>query len=97
MDAAKKAHLKHCVRRTSKLQIDKYVAGQREHKGQMWNKTGMLHASLEEVADLANYLPTVELQVAQAIKRLKANQPDKALLILEGLLSKKVEMLAVDK
>ena len=97
MDAQKKAHLKHCVRRVSKLQIDKYVKGQKEHGGRMWMKTGLLNAALEETADQANYLPTVELQIAQAIKRIKANQPDKAILILEGLLSKKVETLLVDK
>jgi hypothetical protein len=90
MTTEKKEHLKQCVRRVSKLQIDKYVKGQNEHGGKMWLKTGMLHASLEEVADLANYLPTIELQVLKAIKLIKAGKD--ALPILEGLVSKKIEM-----
>lgn len=96
MTPDKKDHLKRCVRRVSKLQIDKYVRGQKEHKGKMWLKTGMLHASLEEIADLANYLPTIELQLEKAIKLLKGNQVEKALVILEGLMSKEIEMV-VDK
>lgn len=92
MDKEKKAHVASCVKRVSDLQIRKYIKGQEEHKGKMWLKTGMLHAALEEVADLANYLPTIELQVEKAIKLLKGNQVDKALVILKGLTSKKVEM-----
>ena len=96
MEAHKKAHVAHCVKRLSDLQNKKYVSGQKEHGGQMWKKTGLLHAALEEVADLANYLPTIELQVHKAVKLLKAGDTDKALLILEGLRSKKIEM-PVDK
>ena len=96
MTSEKKEHLKQCVRRVSRLQIDKYVKGQKEHGGKMWLKTGMLQAALEEVADLANYLPTVELQIVKAIKALKANDSDKALVILDGILSKTIEM-PVDK
>ncbi len=91
MDEQKKIHLKNCVKRVSKLQISKYVKGQQEHKGQMWKKTGMLNAALEEVADLANYLPTVEYQIGQAIKALHNDKSDQALAILEGLLSLKIE------
>ncbi len=92
MTPEKKAHLKQCVRRVSKLQIDKYVAGQKEHKGRMWLKTGMLQAAMEEIADLANYLPTVELQIASAVKLIRMGKTDKALIILEGLLSPEVRM-----
>ncbi len=91
MDASKKAHLKQNVHRVSNLQIEKYVKGQKEHGGKMWLKTGLLHAALEEVADLANYLPTVEQQVLRAIGHLRANHPDEALMVLEGLLSRTVE------
>jgi hypothetical protein len=92
MDPAKKKHVTQNVKRVSDLQIRKYIAGQKEHGGKMWLKTGLLNAALEEVADLANYLPTIEYQVNQAIKLLKSKQPEKALTILEGLLSKKIEM-----
>jgi hypothetical protein len=90
MSPEKKAHLKQNVRRMQKLQISKYVKGQVEHGGQMWKKTGMLHAALEEVADLANYLPTIELQIAKALRLIKAGKDP--LPILEGLLSRKIEM-----
>jgi hypothetical protein len=92
MTPEKKDHLKQCVRRVSKLQIDKYIKGQKEHGGKMWLKTGMLHAALEEVADLANYLPTIELQIEKAIKLLKAGHVKTALVILEGIISQKIEM-----
>jgi len=92
MDAAKQRHLDQNVARISKLQIDKYKKGQIEHGGQMWKKTGMLHAAMEEVADLANYLPTIELQLARAVRLIKAGDTDKGLLILQGLLSKRIEM-----
>jgi hypothetical protein len=98
MTPDKKLHVSQCVKRVSDLQIRKYIAGQKEHGGKMWKKTGLLHASLEEIADLANYLPTVEQQLLKAIKFIKAGKIQKGLVILEGLLSKEVvPFKAVDK
>src|SRR3990167_2526215 len=47
----------------SRLMHKKYEAGQKEHGGDLWDKTGMLTHAIEEVIDLAVYLQTMEEQL----------------------------------
>jgi hypothetical protein len=41
----------------------KYVKGQEEHGGNIWEKPGMLDHAIEEVLDLAVYLYTLKRQL----------------------------------
>lgn len=90
MDQAKEEHLKFCMDTVSVLQREKYVNGQEEHGGNMWAKTGMLNAALEEVVDLANYIPTIQLQISKASALLEKGESESCLQILRGLLSKEI-------
>ena len=86
MTPEQKQHLKGNVRATSKLMIEKYVAGQKEHKGNLWEKSGMLRNAENEVADLNNYLPTLRRQI-EKVKDLLPDNPALAKEKLENILS----------
>lgn len=43
----------------------KYRAGQKEHGGDLWLKSGIIDMAIEEVLDMAVYLTTLKSQIAQ--------------------------------
>lgn len=43
----------------------KYRAGQEEHKGNLWEKSGLLDEAINEVIDLAVYLLTLKEQIVK--------------------------------
>jgi hypothetical protein len=57
------AHVASINERHSALTFRKYAAGQIEHKGQCWEKPGMLAHALDEAADLPVYLWTLRDQL----------------------------------
>jgi hypothetical protein len=56
-------HIERCILAQSRRMADKYAAGQVEHGGNCYEKPGMLAHALDEVADLAVYLPTLREQL----------------------------------
>jgi hypothetical protein len=63
LDPDKQAHLKSMQDAFLALSTTKYVNGQIEHGGKMWEKSGMLENAKEEVIDLWHYLCTLEQQI----------------------------------
>lgn len=73
MNDAHEAHLKR-IKDAICRDIDaKYRAGQLEHGGNLWQKSGMLEQAIAEVLDLATYLYTLK---EQALLRRDANHGD---------------------
>lgn len=67
MDPPRQAHLEGIV---EELTVDlqaKYIAGQLEHGGNLWEKAGMLDGAIAEVLDLAIYLYTLRRQLRRVI------------------------------
>ncbi len=62
MTAAHEAHLTGILSRVSTALDKKYRDGQREHKGKIWEKPGMLEHAIEESLDLLVYLHTAKDQ-----------------------------------
>ena len=63
MDVGCELHLRE-VREAFWLDLDrKYRAGQLEHGGRMWEKSGMLNHAIDEVVDLVVYLYTLRAQL----------------------------------
>lgn len=54
----------------------KYRAGQREHGGDVWKKSGMIDNAIEEVLDLAVYLYTLRDQISKIQKRFEETFPE---------------------
>ena len=46
--------------------ITKYMAGQKEHGGQLWQKKGLIDMAIEEAIDQAVYLLTLKQQLDKA-------------------------------
>jgi hypothetical protein len=63
MDPDNEAHLQRILERVVRDVSAKYRAGQREHGGHLWEKSGMLEHAIEEVLDLAVYLYTLKEQM----------------------------------
>jgi|GEM_PF-2765950 len=87
MAPEQEANLEQNIQGTVQLMASKYRTGQAEHEGNLWEKSGMLRNAENEVADLNHYLPTIRLQVEQALHALHQGDTDEASLILEKLLS----------
>jgi len=59
------AHLDSIVSRFSESLRAKYTAGQKEHKGKLWQKKHIIDMALEEVLDMAVYLYTLKDQIEE--------------------------------
>lgn len=46
--------------------ITKYMAGQKEHGGELWRKRGLIDFAIEEAIDQAVYLLTLKQQLEDA-------------------------------
>jgi len=55
-------HVDGLKKKFSDMMQDKYIAGAKEHGGNLWEKTGLLDSAIEEVIDLATYLLTLKEQ-----------------------------------
>lgn len=78
-------HAVSCLNLFNKTAIDKYTAGQKEHGGNMWEKSGMLQNAYQENVDQMFYLSTIGSQVDLALKFLNEGHIDKAKQLLENL------------
>jgi len=71
---------------------DKYRNGQKEHGGDLWEKSGMMDNALDEVADLVTYLHTLRSQLEEVRALLKRERYPSAItsarLIIEKILNK---------
>ena len=47
---------------------EKYVKGQEEHGGNLWEKEGLLDEAINEVVDLSIYLLTLKCQTQKMLK-----------------------------
>ena len=63
MNKEQKKHSDWLVAFFSNLQSIKYAGGAKEHSGVLWKVQGLIDMAIEEVLDLANYLPTLRKQL----------------------------------
>lgn len=66
-----KQHLARIINYWTAFGTAKYLAGQKEHGGRLWEKRGMLAHCEEEVWDLAAYLPTLRAQLEEVATMLQ--------------------------
>jgi len=66
----REAHLKEMQDAFLKLSRTKYEAGQLEHGGKMWEKSGMLDHLEEELVDAWHYIRTLRRQIEEAKQKL---------------------------
>lgn len=88
MNKAQKAHMAEIISAQANKIMKKYPKGQREHKGNIWEKPGMLNNADEEVTDLITYLHVIRQQIELAINFLKKGRLAFALTILENLIGR---------
>jgi hypothetical protein len=62
-------HLNRIKTQVINLIDTKYRAGQKEHGGNLWLKTGLLDEAINEVIDLAVYLLTMKEQIAETLAK----------------------------
>lgn len=62
MSPEHEAHLQRILDRFTADARTKYEAGQQEHGGRLWEKSGMLDHAIEEAIDLVVYLFTLREQ-----------------------------------
>ena len=72
LDQEQQAHLDRVTHWQRDLLWIKYVRGQREHGGRLWEKPGMMAQALEESTDLIVYLLTLRGQLGHLAEQLKA-------------------------
>lgn len=46
--------------------LKKYEAGQKEHGGNLWNKTGLIDMAIDEAIDQVVYLITLKQQIEES-------------------------------
>lgn len=63
MTSDQQAHLQRILSEFTKDASEKYISGQKEHGGNLWEKPGMLDNAIQEVLDLAVYLYTLREQL----------------------------------
>lgn len=68
MNKPHKAHLNRIRKQFNSLVTKKYIAGQKEHGGNLWLKDGLLDEAINEVVDLAVYLLTLKEQNESSTK-----------------------------
>lgn len=71
------AHLDQIVSELTQDIRAKYIKGQAEHGGNIWEKPGMLEHAIEEVLDLAVYLYTLKRQLADRLQPISAASADR--------------------
>lgn len=71
MTPDREAHLQRMQEKFIALSRSKYEAGQIEHGGKMWEKSGMIEHAKEEIIDLWHYITTLEEQITEL--KTKAN------------------------
>lgn len=69
----------------------KYSKGQKEHGGNMWQKTGMLSNAYMEIIDQLFYLSVVGQQIEAAKKAIEDGHIPLAYEILSGLIKQTEE------
>lgn len=69
MTTPRKAHLRRLTTEANSLITTKYIAGQREHGGDLWKKPGILLMAIEEAVDQLVYLLTLKEQMHGDHKR----------------------------
>jgi len=57
------AHLNKIVNEFTQLASVKYVTGQKEHGGNLWEKEGLLDMAIDEAIDQVIYLLTLKKQL----------------------------------
>lgn len=62
MTADHKAHLARIRVKADKMIEKKYIAGQLEHGGRLWEKPDLLKQALDEATDMVVYLLTLKEQ-----------------------------------
>jgi hypothetical protein len=66
LTAEQQEHLHALTGRFVDQVTEKYVAGQKEHGGDLWRKKGIIKMAKEEVVDMWVYLDTLEQQLKDA-------------------------------
>lgn len=59
-------HAAGIANRAKRMILDKYMAGQREHGGELWRKQGIIDMAIDEAVDQIIYLLTLRDQIAAA-------------------------------
>jgi hypothetical protein len=73
------------------MAFKKYVLGQKEHQGNLWEKSGMLKNIETEIADTIHYVPTLRRQMNEVLLLLKTGKIQEAILKLESILSEETD------
>lgn len=87
MTPDREQHLADNLMAALNLMSSKYREGQKEHGGNMWQKSGMLHNAEQEVADLNHYLPTLRRQLQEVLTLIDSKRFDEARELLFNILS----------
>ena len=56
-------HLKKLIKEFDRLASDKYIKGQIQHGGSLWEKEGLLDMAIDEAIDQVIYLLTLKQQL----------------------------------
>ena len=59
------AHIASILKWFQQALTEKYIVGQEEHGGELWNKAGAMKNATEEVLDLVTYQATAKDQLRQ--------------------------------
>ena len=74
----------------------KYMKGQKEHGGKLWEKPGMLNHMTEEILDLVSYVEVLNEQANKASVALEAGDYDQAKYWLDKILDDGDPIMAPD-
>lgn len=66
MTEKQNAHINNIVHHATARLINKYVKGQAEHGGNLWEKQGILDMAIDEAIDQVTYLLTLKQQLEDA-------------------------------
>jgi hypothetical protein len=88
LTAQQQNHLEEILSDQQDRTITKYVKGQQEHGGDLWDKPGMLENLEDEITDLIAYKYTLRIQLKQVLDLLEDNNPDEARERLTMILGK---------
>jgi hypothetical protein len=69
----------------------KYMRGQAEHGGYLWEKPGMLMMNEQEILDQITYHFTLRDQITSALEYLKSGDAKSCELVLEKILGEPVD------
>jgi hypothetical protein len=93
MTIEQEAHLT-AIKAKFEREVDtKYRAGQKEHGGNLWLKSGILKNIKQETIDFNVYVEVLERQLLEVKDLLEQNKLDEAIVLVKAMLSETMEEL----